>query len=485
MRKTFFALLTTAMPFLLHAQDKWDLRRCIEYALKNNVSVRQADIQARISALQYKQAKYNQLPNLGFTAGLATQFGRSVDPTKYTYTNSQLLYQNNQLQGQMTLYNFGQLKNSRDAAMFSAQAALKDVERAGNDISVNVATYYLQVLSAREQIGINQVQVTQTQSQLDDTRKRVEAGALPELNLAQLESQMSTDSAALITAQQTFDQNVLQLKAVLNIDAGAPFEVDTPPVEKIPLESIADLQPDVVYLLAMQNQPLQKVDSLKIRSAEKTILANRALMYPRLSLSYSLQSSFSNPLKTQDLAAATVTGITPTGSYIELNSTKYPVLQPIIDAPYKRKSFSQWWDGYGTQMNNNFQQYVGVNISVPIFNSTNNYRINMEQSKLTLRNLQLQKEQDDITLKQNIYLAYTNATAAMKKFNAGEKSVTYAQIAYDYARKRYDVGLLSTIDLLTTQNNLLKAKMQQLSNQYEYVFRMKLLEFYKGQGLKL
>lgn len=484
MRKAFFALLTTAMPFLLHAQDKWDLRRCIEYALKNNVSVRQADIQARISALQYKQAKYNQLPNLGYTTGLATQFGRSVDPTQYTYTNSQLLYQNHQLQGGVTLFNFGQLKNSTQAAMFSAQAAMKDVERAGNDIAINVATYYLQVLSAREQININQIQVAQTQSQLDDTRKRVEAGALPELNLAQLESQMSTDSANLITAQQTFEQNVLQLKAVLNIDAGAPFEVDTPPVEKIPLESIADLQPDVVYLLAMQNQPLQKVDSLKIKSAEKTVAANRALLYPRLSLSYSLQSSFSNTLKAQDLSNPTIT-TQPTGSFVQVNNQNYPVLMPVVSGPYKGKSFSNWWDGYGTQLNNNFQQYVGINISVPIFNNTNNYRISMEQSRLTLRNLQLQKEQDDITLKQNIYLAYTNAAAAMKKFNAGEKSVTYAQIAYDYARKRYEVGLLSTIDLLTTQNNLLKAKLQQLTNQYEYVFRMKLLEFYKGQGLKL
>jgi outer membrane protein len=313
----------------------------------------------------------------------------------------------------------------------------------------------------------------------------VEAGALPELNLAQLESQMSTDSANLITAQQTFEQNVLQLKAVLNIDAGAPFEVDTPPVEKIPLESIADLQPDVVYLLAMQNQPLQKVDSLKIKSAEKTLAANKALLYPRLSLSYSLQSNFSNTLKAQDLSKAVITGSTPTGDYVELNSNKYAVLTPTVSAPFESKSFSRWWDGYGSQLNNNFQQSVGISLSVPIFNNTNNYRINMEQSRLNLRNLQLQKEQDDITLKQNIYLAYTNAAAAMKKFNAGEKSVTYAQIAYDYARKRYEVGLLSTIDLLTTQNNLLKAKLQQLTNQYEYVFRMKLLEFYKGQGLKL
>ena len=127
---------------------------------------------------------------------------------------------------------------------------------------------------------------------------------------------------------------------------------------------------------------------------------------------------------------------------------------------------------------------MGINLSVPIFNSGQS-RNAYQRSKLDLRNVELQKTQADLKLKQDIYTAYNNATASLQKFNAGKKAVENAQKAYDFALKRYEVGLLGSLELITNQNNLLRAKVQQLSNQYEYVFRMKVLEFYKGQGLKL
>jgi outer membrane protein len=135
-------------------------------------------------------------------------------------------------------------------------------------------------------------------------------------------------------------------------------------------------------------------------------------------------------------------------------------------------------------LNENFRESVGVTLSVPIFNN-GQYRINYEQAILNLKNMQLQQEQSDQTLKLNIYTAYSNVINALQKFNAGKHTVESSQKAYDYALKRYDIGLLSTLDLLTNQNNLEKAKIQQVANEYDYVFKMKLLEFYKGQGLKL
>ena len=135
-------------------------------------------------------------------------------------------------------------------------------------------------------------------------------------------------------------------------------------------------------------------------------------------------------------------------------------------------------------MDNNFGQNVGFNLSIPIFNSyqgRTNYRI----SKLNLKSVELQKNQSNLTLKQDIYTAYTNATTALQKFNAGKKTVESTQKAYEFALKRYEVGLLSSLDLITNQNNLLRSKVQQLNNQYDYIFKMKLLEFYKGKGIKL
>jgi outer membrane protein len=139
---------------------------------------------------------------------------------------------------------------------------------------------------------------------------------------------------------------------------------------------------------------------------------------------------------------------------------------------------------YFSQLNQTFQQFVGLNISVPILNG-GQLRTNYYKSRLNLRNQELQRDQDNLTLKQNIYQAYTAAITALQKFEANKISVTATQKSYEYAQKRYAIGMLNTIDLLTNQNNFFNARINLLSSQYDYVFKMKVLEFYKGLGIKL
>ncbi|MFL9481497.1 TolC family protein [Chitinophagaceae bacterium LWZ2-11] len=464
--------------------NKWDLQRCVDYAMKNNISVKQADVQARLAALQVKQAKWYQYPTAAFNTGLGGQFGRSIDRTTNVYSDIQAIYQNFQVTSNTQLYNFGRLKANVEFNQLSALAALADVEKAANDASLNVCVYYLQVLSSKEQIEIAHVQIEQSRAQLEITRKQVNAGSLPELNLVELEAQLANDSSTYISAQGTYDQNVLTLKATLNLDAAAPFEVDTPPVDKIPLLPFAELQPEVVYQLALVTQPLQKGNDLRIKAADKSIKMNKAQLYPTLGLGVSLTSNFYSAFKNIDVNNISVTGYQPNGSVVNVGGTNYLVQDPVLNYPSYRKSFSQLWDGWGTQLSNNFGQGVGLSLSVPIFNN-GQYRISYEQSKLNYKTALLNKEQADLTLKNNIYTAYSNAITSLQKFYAGRKNVESNQKAYDFAFKRYGIGLLGTIDLITNQNNLLKAKLQQVSNQYDYVFKMKLLEFYRGQGLKL
>ncbi|NNV55959.1 TolC family protein [Limnovirga soli] len=475
MGKRILGVLLLLIPATIFAQDKWDLRRCVDYAIKNNISVKQADVQARLSALQLQQAKMNKLPTASLGTGMGLQFGRSIDPTTNQFTTTQLLYQNYQLQGGATIYSFGRLKNGQDAASFNAQAALEDVERTKNDISLNVASYYLQVLSTKEQINISEVQLSQTRTQYENTRKRVDAGALPELNLAEIEAQLATDSSNLITAQTAFQQNLLQLKALLNIDMAAPFEVDTPPIDLIPLEPLAELEPELVFSMAVTSQPQQKANDLRIKGAEKTIKVNKAALNPSLSGFYSLGSTFNN----QAISPNGSITVNPPIGKVNVDGTDYSVYP---NQPYSVNTYGK--TKYFKQIDQNFSQSVGINISVPIF-SNGNARIAVENAKLNLENLQLQKAQADQTLKTNIYTAYTNAISSMEKYNASGRSVQSAQKAFDFATKRYEVGLLSSIDLITNQNNLLRAKLQQLANHYDYVFKMKVVEFYKGQGIKL
>ncbi len=475
--KQLFFLVSITITALANAQTtaKWDLRKCVDHAMKNNLSVKQGEVQARIAALQAKQTKLFQYPSATFGTNLGMQFGRSIDPTTNQFTTTELLFQNYSIQGSAQLYNWGRLKNSIAASQFSALAALSDVERAANDVALNVCVFYLQSLATKEQMHINEVQIAQTAARLADTKKRVAAGSLPELNVAELEAQLAADSSNLIASKTSYDQNLLSLKGLLNIDAAETFEIETPSVDKIPLDPIGDLQPELVYQLAMSNQPQQKADSFRIKAAQKNMAASKAQLYPTIAANYNLSSTYNN--KAQRITGST-NFIAPIGK-VNVGGTDYDVL-PL--SPFT--AFTTGKTPYFDQLNQFFQQSVGINISVPIFNNGQR-RIGYEQSKLNLTTAQLQKQQSDQKLKLDIYTAYTNATNAMQRFYAGKKQVEAAQKAYDFSVKRYEIGLLGTLDLIVNQNNLLRAKIQQLSNQYDYIFRMKLLEFYKGQGLKL
>ena len=245
---------------------------------------------------------------------------------------------------------------------------------------------------------------------------------------------------------------------------------------------MAELQPEPVYQLALGTQPLQKADAFRIKAAEKNIAVNKAQLYPTLSFGVNLASNFYNSFNKVD--GYTLSGFSPNGDKVTVGGTDYYVTTPVVSVKQSKNSFGEIWNGYGNQLNNNFGQTLGLNLSVPIFNN-GQYRIAYEQSKLNYKTQLLNKEGADMTLKQNIYTSYSNAVSALQKLNAGKKSVESNQKAFDFANKRYELGLLSTIDLLTNQNNLLRAKLQQVSNEYDYIFKMKLLEFYKGQGLKL
>ena len=487
MKPNILLFTICSFPFLLSAQsksEKWSLKKCIDYAIEHNISVKQADVQARIAALQFQQAKLNQLPTANFATSAGLQFGTSIDRTTNVYTDEQALYQNFQFSSNMQLYNFGRLKNNVLSQKYNAQASLQDIAKASNDAALSVATYYLQVLSAKEQVDISILQISQSQEQITITQKKVIAGSLPELNLAELQAQIATDSSNWVAAKTNYDQSLLMLKGILNLDAALPFEIEVPAADKIPVEPIASLLPEPLYQLALNNQPAQKGNDLRIKSAEKNILAAKAALYPVLSMGINLSSNFYNSF--QNITGYTINGYSNTGSYVaDNNGNKLGyVFSPDISVIQSRNSFSQLWTGWSDQLKHNFGQGVGFNLSVPIFNN-GQAKIVYEQSKLNLKTYVLQQDQANMKLKQDIYTAYTNAINSMQKLEAGKRSVESSQKAYDYAMKRYENGLLPTLDLLTNQNNLLRAKMQQAVNEFDYVFKMKLLEFYKGQGLKL
>lgn len=481
MRYKFYSLiLILVVSASVKAQEKWGLLKCVEYAMTNNISVKQTDLQARIAELQLKQSKLGQIPNLNFSANGGFNNGRNQDPTTFSLITQSYLSSGMQLQSSADIFNWFSKRNTIAANEWELQAAKANTDKLKNDIALTVANAYLQILLAMEQEKIAAVQLQQSQAQLSNTRKLVDAGALPELNAAELEAQVARDSSTLISAKGMVQQNILTIKAYMALDAATPFEIDTPPVDKIPVDKIADLQPEAVYASAIANMPQQKFNDFKIKAATKTSAAARGNLYPTLSAFGSLSSSYiAAKTPTYDRIFSTYV---PTGFKTDVGGILYDVYSPTYTQGAKN-GYSRT-DAFGNQLNKNFRQSIGLSLSVPIFNGYNS-RTAYERSRINIRSLQLQKDLDNQSLKQNIYQAYNAAMVALQKFNAGKKAMETAERTYGFAQKRYDVGLMSTFELITNQNNVFRARLENALNQFDYVFKMKVLEFYKGQGLKL
>jgi len=427
------------------SQETWDLQKCVSYALEHNISVRQADVQARLSALQLKQSKAMRIPTLSFNSQAGENFGRFINPTTNTFSTNKTFSQTYSAQSGITLFNFFNVQNSIKSAKAQSDADKTDIDRAKSDVVLNVAAAYLQYLQSLEQVNIAKGQIDLTEKQLDLTKKQVAAGSVPELNAAQLESQLSTDSSTLITNQSTMEQNKLQLLALLDISADSSFEVSLPDVENIPVEPLSNMQPRDVYTVALGNQSQQKVDSLRILSAEYAAKSAKSQMYPTVQAFGSVNSNYAN-------------------SYKDIYGNVLP---------------------YGKQLfNANLSEFLGISLNVPIFNNRQ-LRTAYEKAKENVASARLQQELNNQTLQQNVYKAYSNAKAGIEGYTANTKAEQYAQYAYDLAQKRYDIGMLSASDYLVAANNLYTAKVNRSAARYDYIFRLKVLEFYKYNHIRM
>ena len=480
--KIVFSLtIITSLINKTNAQQKRSLLQCVQYAMDNNISVKQNEVQAKLAAINYKQSSLSKYPNVNFSNNDGYRFGKSQNPSTGILENQNFLSIGLNFQSSVEIFNWYSKRNTTLAYQWEVEAAKARTEKLKNDIALTVANAYLQILLAREQQNIAAVQVQQSIAQLGIVQKQVKAGALPELNSVELEAQVARDSANYIAAKGNVAQAKYVLKAYMNIDAGQPFDIADQTAENIPVENIADLQPESVYASAIANLPQQKVNEFKLKAANANTKAAWGALYPTIGAYFSLGTNygyFRAPVYQQVFS-----GYIPSGLVISNGTGGFTDVQrPVFTNGGKSGYITS--ASFGTQLNKNFGQSIGINISVPIFNGWS-ARANYERAKLNINTIELQKDLDNKTIKQDIYQAYNAAIVAMEKFNSSRKSVEAAQKSFDFATKRYNIGMLTTLELITDQNNLFRAKLELALNQFDYVFKMKVLEFYKGQGLKL
>jgi Outer membrane protein len=469
-------LVTCCLPFFALAQDDvWSLQRAVQYALENNISIKQNVLNERLAKLALQQSQLAQLPNVNASASYGRSFGRSVDPTTNQFVEGNS-YDFASMSGSADVLLFGwfQKRNRISQNRYSHQAAQADVEQLMNDVSLNVATGYLRSLLAQEQIRITRKQVELSAAQLNQTQKFADAGRLPELNVAQLQAQLAGDSANLITAIADYNAAILDIKALLNLRFDVPFTPQVPDVKIDEQMLVSQLTPEDIYAKATTHLGSVRSSQLKLFAAEKGFSVAKGALWPQIGVGAQFGTNWASTFK--EISGFTITGAQPTGSYV-VGDSVMPVYQPIVK--YNTQTIP-----LGKQLDNNFRQTVSLNLNIPIFNGWQ-AQYSVKQAKFNVFSQQLNKASVELKLMQDVYKAHNDAGASIQKYYAALRAAEAAQRAFDYAQRRYDLGLTNTVEYLTTQNTLYTADSRLASAKYDLIFKLKVIDYYLGKELKL
>lgn len=453
--------------------EPWNLQQCIEYALKNNIQIKQNLLNEELSKINLELSKAQVLPNISGNISNSYNNGRKVDPfTNQFVTGDWIQSQNFSLSASVTLFGGFQTLNSIKQSRYDLLAARQDVLKMQNDISLNIASAYLQILFARELLASAQSQLDITKQQVERTEKLVEVGNLPKGSLYDMSAQMAAEEVNVINAENNLQLSRLNLAQMLNLDTVAGFNILQPEIS-MPGEAVINATPEQVYESALKTQPEIKGAELKLLSAETGIAIARSGRYPRLSLSASYGTGFSGASK-QLAGLPSFNGFFPSGDITGSGDTVY---SPAFDYNYETTPFN-------TQIDNNLNRSVGLYLSVPIFSNRqiqggiNRAKIAHDNTNLTL---QLQKD----NLRKVIQQAHNDAVASLKKFNASKKAAEAMGESFRYMQQRYEVGAVTTVEFNDAKNKLAKANSDMLQSKYDHVFKLKVLDFYMGKPITL
>lgn len=477
--RQFFALACILFAhFQLSAQEKeiWTLEDAVQYAVKHNLSIRQNEVNARLARLRADQSKLSQLPNFNASGNYGRSYGRSVDPTTNQFVSGTSYdFIGLSANADVLLFGWFQKRNTITANNLSMRAAEADLDQIKDDISLNVATAYLRILLTKEQIKVAGKQVELSKAQLSQTRRFADAGRVPELSVAQLEAQLSNDSANLIQAISDYNSSILDIKALLNFEFRDAFDVEEPEV-KVAAEqfNVIDMDAEDIYREARKHLGTVKSSELKLQASQKNMSAAKGALFPQIALSGQIGSNYSTTYKDYKINGA---------SFNTVNGT-YAIGADTIPVYQVTPTFTTSTTPIGKQLDNNFRQTISLGMNIPLFNGWQ-AQYNLKQAKLNVVSQELNKYQVELTLKQNVYKAYNDAKNSIQKYYAAERAADAAQRAFDFAQKRYDLGLTNTVEYLTTQNTLYSAESKLASAKYDLIFKIKVIDYYLGNEIKL
>ena len=475
MKKASAALLfIITFSLTLSAQDTWNLERCIREALDKSLLIKQVELQKQSSVITGKQLKLERLPNLNASSSLGVSFGRVVNPATNDFETENSFYQSLGLNSGLMLFNGFRLQNSIRQNNLFVDAAEADLQQARNDLALNVALSYLNVLFAYENLEIAQDRLTLSENQLSNLDKLIEAGNRPENDRYDILSQVAIDQQSAVTAQNNIEINLLALKQQMWMEPDFPLEIERPEIRLDNLEALENETLASVYTAALTSQPEIEAASLREEAGELGINIAKSQLYPSLSIGGDIGSNWSDLAREEGVFVTQV--IPQPGVFINGVETDFAYQ---VEVPTQFNTIP-----YLRQLDNNIGYGFGASLSIPIFN---NYaaRGNVEKAKINAINANIQSDQTKQTLKTNIQNAISSAKAAKQSLAAAEASNTAAKIAFNNANRKSELGSLNNFELLAARNRYDTAENNLLIAKYEYYFRIKVIEYYLGHGIRL
>ncbi len=441
-------LLCTFSLVQAQAPHKWTLQECIDYAEENNLQIRQRALNTEMKQNALKQARLSRLPTFNLSSNYSYSSGRVLDETTYNFTNNSVNFLGFNAGGSMSLFSGLQKARMVQQSRYQLMASLEDLERAKKDISLNIALAYLQILLDRELLAVAEQQLAVTREQIARTRNLVEAGSLPAGNLLEVEAQAASEASAVVSRRNALDLAYLGLAQLLDLDSVENFDIVVPEIAEpdslFVLPSVAE-----VYSDALNTMPAIRGAAYRLKSSEVALQVARGAKSPRLSLNGNFNTSFSDNRKK-------ILGVDPNGGILY---EAYP---------------------FGEQLADNRNWMVGLGLTIPIFNGWQVQR-EVNNARLGIRDAQLQLETEKKALYKEIQQAWADARAAMNKYLAMKKTVASMEESFRYTARKFDVGLVTSIDYNTAKNQLTKAQSDLLAAKYEFVFKINVLNFYRGK----
>lgn len=431
---TIVAIATIVLPATAQPQQ-WTLRQCTEYAISHNISIQQRNNQRRKQELQLSTARNSRLPDLTGTVSETFSFGRGLTMDN-TYTNRSTSSTTFSLGTNVPLFTGFRIPNNIKLNQLNLEAATEDLEKAKNDIRMQVAKAYVQILYDMEIFDVAERQIEIDSMQVARLEKFFENGKASGAEVSQQKATLAQSRLTATQAQNNLQLALLALSQLLELPSPEDFTVARPNTEKFqPIPN----DPNQIYEEALLFKPEVRAEQLRLDASEKSIKVAQAGLYPSLSLNGGLQTNY-----------------------------------------YKTSGMQQ--DNFGTQIKNNFSQYIGLNLSIPIFsrfstrNSVRSARIDRENQKLQLDNVKK-------TLYKEIQQVYYNAVGAQAKLSSCEAARQSSTDAFVLAQAKYENGKATITEFNEAKNRYLKAESDLVQARYENLYQTTLLDFYRGREL--